>query len=558
MRMGERWQMMAFAGLTLASAWVGQARGDYLLGTPKNLGSQVNSSTFEYDPAISADGLELYFQSSRPGGSGDSDLYVTKRVSLQDEWQPAQNLGPVVNTDSAESGPSLSADGLTLYFNSNRPGGFGGHDLYLTTRESRQAPWGKPVNLGPVVNSEFGDINPNISRDGLTLYFADVEGDGTPPRTGGLGTTDVWMTTRGSLSDPWGAPVNVGAPVNTAVTDGSPEISDDGLLLFVNRWLGGTAPFGIWVATRRTPQDPWSAPKSLGATVNTATWDGNAELSADGRTLYFVSARGNAAGFTDLWEVSISPVVDLNGDGKVDREDIHALMNNWGRNNPHCDIGPTPFGDGIIDMQDLAVLTRYASDNIADPTLLACYKFDETEGTVAAECVSTCNGKLVGNPQWRPEAGAVGGAIELDGVDDYVSTTLVRDPSRGPFSVFAWVKGGKPGQVILSQLAGVNWLVADAGTGALMTDLKSATRSSVKLSSQTVVTDGNWHRLGLVWDGTHRTLYVDDDPVAEDTQSGLKSVYSDLAIGTGKDLTPGTFWSGLIDEVRIYTRSVKP
>ncbi len=560
MSTGRKWQMVAVAGLMLASAWAGRARGDWLLGTPKNLGPQVNSTDSEYDPALSADGLELYFQSSRAGGFGDSDLYVAKRASLQDEWQPAQNLGPTVNTDAAESGPSLSADGLTLYFNSNRPGGFGGQDLYMTTRENRLAPWGKPVNLGPVVNSEFPEINPNISHDGLSLYFADVEGDTVAPRPGGLGNTDIWVTTRASLSDPWGPPVNLGAPVNSAATDGSPEISDDGLLLFFNRWIdnGNAAFFDVWVATRRTPQDPWNAPKNLGAPMNTTAWDGNAELSADGRTLYYVSTRGNAAGIPDIWEVSIEPVVDLNGDGKVDREDIRALMNNWGRNNPHCDIGPTPFGDGIVDMQDLAVLTRYASDNITDPTLLACYRFDETEGAVAAECVATCNGKLMGNPKWRPEAGAVGGAIELDGVDDYVSTSLVRDPSRGPFSVFAWVKGGKPGQVILSQSSGANWLVADAGTGALMTDLKSGTRSNAKLASQTVITDGKWHRIGLVWDGSYRTLYVDDEPVAEDTQNGLRSVYSDLAIGAGKDLAPGTFWSGLIDEVRIYNRVVKP
>jgi hypothetical protein len=555
---GRKWQMVAVAGLMLASAWVGQARGDYIFGTPKNLGPQVNSSDFEYDPALSADGLELYFQSPRSGGYGGADLYVATRVTVQDEWQAAQNLGPLVNTSANEYGPSLSADGLTLYFTSNRPGGIGEHDLYMTMRESRQGPWGKPVNLGPVVNSEFGEVNPSISRDGLSLYFSDVEGDSAAPRPGGAGDTDVWVTTRATLSDPWGPPMNLGAPVNSAAADGSPEISDDGLLLFVNRWLRDGAFFDIWVATRPTPQDPWGKPVKLEMPVNTAGWDGNAELSSDGRTLYYVSDRGNAAGITDLWEVSIAPVVDLNGDGKVDRGDIRVIMNNWGTNNPHCDIGPTPFGDGVVDMQDLAVLTRYAADDIADPTLLACYKFDETAGVVAAECAAACNGKLMGNPTWRPDAGAVGGAIELDGVDDYVSAPVIRNPSQGPLSVFAWVKGGKPGQVILSQMAGANWLVADAGTGALMTELKSPTRASVKLASQTVITDGNWHRIGLVWDGSYRTLYVDDEPVAEDTENSLKSVYSELAIGAGKDLAPGTFWSGLIDDVRIYNRAVKP
>jgi Tol biopolymer transport system component len=558
MNTGRKWQMVAVVGLMVTSVWMGQARADWLFGTPKNLGPQVNSSDFEYDPALSADGLELYFQSPRSGGYGGADLYVATRMTVQDEWQAAQNLGPLVNTSANEYGPSLSADGLTLYFTSNRPGGVGEHDLYMTMRESRQGPWGKPVNLGPVVNSEFGEVNPSISRDGLSLYFSDVEGDSAAPRPGGLGDTDVWVTTRATVSDPWGPPVNLGAPVNSAAADGSPEISDDGLLLFVNRWLRDGAFFDLWVATRRTPQDPWGKPVNLGMPVNTTGWEGNGELSPDGRTLYYVSDRGNPAGITDLWEVSIAPIVDLNGDGKVDREDVRVIMNNWGTNNPHCDIGPTPFGDGIVDMQDLAVLTRSASDDIADPTLLACYKFDETEGTIAAECVATCSGKLMGDPKWRPDAGAVGGAIELDGVDDYVSAPVTRNPSQGPLSVFAWVKGGKPGQVILSQTAGANWLVADTGTGVLMTDLKSATRASVKLASQTVITDGNWHRIGLVWDGSYRTLYVDDEPVAEDTQNTLKSAYSDLAIGAGKDLAPGTFWSGLIDDVRIYNRAVKP
>jgi len=79
-----------------------------------------------------------------------------------------------------------------------------------------------------------------------------------------------------------------------------------------------------------------------------------------------------------------------------------------------------------------------------------------------------------------------------------------------------------------------------------------------RLSSQAVITDGQWHRVGLVWDGAGRVLYVDGVPVAEDVQDSLKIAYADLTIGAGKDLTPGTFWSGLIDDVRIYSRVIKP
>ena len=78
------------------------------------------------------------------------------------------------------------------------------------------------------------------------------------------------------------------------------------------------------------------------------------------------------------------------------------------------------------------------------------------------------------------------------------------------------------------------------------------------MQSQTYITDGNWHRIGLVWDGSHRTLYVDDILVAEDTQDALEGSNSGLYIGCDKAMVPGTFWSGLIDDVRIYNRAVYP
>jgi hypothetical protein len=134
----------------------------------------------------------------------------------------------------------------------------------------------------------------------------------------------------------------------------------------------------------------------------------------------------------------------------------------------------------------------------------------------------------------------------------------VLNPSLGPFSLFTWIKDGIPGQVIISGPMSANWLSTDALTGNLMTELKCAGRSGKPLVSQTEVTDGNWHRIGFVWDGASRTLYVDDNPVAIDTQNGLESSNDGLYIGTGKSMEPGTYWSGLIDDVRIYNRAVSP
>jgi len=144
------------------------------------------------------------------------------------------------------------------------------------------------------------------------------------------------------------------------------------------------------------------------------------------------------------------------------------------------------------------------------------------------------------------------------GIDDYVSTPFVLNPADGKFSVFAWIKGGAPGQAVLSQAGGANWLCTDSFEGNLMTELKGSGRSGGPLLSQTFIIDDNWHRIGLVWDGSNRTLYVDDVTVAEDTQANLECSNNVLYIGAGKAMEPGSFWSGLIDDVRIYNRAVTP
>ena len=131
----------------------------------------------------------------------------------------------------------------------------------------------------------------------------------------------------------------------------------------------------------------------------------------------------------------------------------------------------------------------------------------------------------IGDPLWQPIGGIVDGALQLDGTDDFISTDFVLNPTKDSFSVFAWIKGGAPGQVVLSQLNGADWLVADPDLGCVMTELiPPAVGRFVPqpLISEYVITDGQWHRIGFVWDGANRTLYVDDLLVAEDTQANLQ------------------------------------
>jgi len=252
-------------------------------------------------------------------------------------------------------------------------------------------------------------------------------------------------------------------------------------------------------------------------------------------------------------EVEVEPIVDFNGDGTVDMKDLLKMINNWNQDEPSVDIN----GDGTVDENDLEILMEYWDQNVDDPTLLAHWALDETEGAVAYDSAGTNNAVLSGNPTWQPTMGQLNGALDLDGIDDCIITGPVLNPAEGPFSVLAWVKGGAAGQVVVSELNS-NWLCTNPSNGELTTELTCQGRSTIPLLSQTVITDGEWHRVGLVWGGSNRTLYVDDVIVAQDTQGSLQESNSGLYIATGKAMEAGTFWSGLIDDVRIYTRAVKP
>ncbi|OHB66369.1 MAG: hypothetical protein A2Y77_14695 [Planctomycetes bacterium RBG_13_62_9] len=249
---------------------------------------------------------------------------------------------------------------------------------------------------------------------------------------------------------------------------------------------------------------------------------------------------------------------DFTGDGKVDIQDLLILIEHWRQAEPSLDIAPPPFGDGMVDANDLEALMAYWGCEVEDPALAAHWKLDETQGQIAADSAGVCDGTLVGSPVWQPAGGRIGGALQLGAVGDCVKTPFVRSPSQGAFSVFVWVKGGAPGQVVLSQAGGVNWLMADATGGALMTELRDEGRMSKSLSSQAVITDGNWHRVGLVCDGSSRILYVDDAVAAEDPEGPLAGSMAGLYIGAAGKPAANSYWKGFIDDVRIYDRAVKP
>lgn len=219
----------------------------------------------------------------------------------------------------------------------------------------------------------------------------------------------------------------------------------------------------------------------------------------------------------------------------------------------------TAYNKAAADLAWRLTLAFFQS-TLRDDRLAAYYKLDETEGRTAKDSAGSNNGSLHGEPLWQPGGGKMGGAVQLDGIDDCISTGFILDPAAGPFSVYAWVKGGAPGQAIVSQVQGANWLATDAD-GRLMTGLSrpaGGRQGPSPLVSSARIVDGTWHRIGVVWDGATRALYVDDVLAGGDSQSGLAGAAGGLNIGAGANREPGAFFAGLIDDLRIYNQAVKP
>jgi Tol biopolymer transport system component len=268
---------------------------------PVNLGPAINSPANDFTPTLSKDGLSVYFSSNRPGGFGLNDLWVSQRPSVTGEWELPMNLGSMINTGANEAAPHLSRDGHYLLFTSNRVGGFGSNDLWMSRRVSTHDDfaWEPPVNLGPPVNGPAFDAGATVRRPELyftsdrdsgngvlDIYVSFIRGDGTlglprlvtelssdgneqrpslsfdgreivfsSDRAGSAGSQDIWVSTRQSRADAWSPPVNLGVEINTPFQEQQPAISGDGtMLLFGSNRPGGSGGLDLYVSTRGITQ----------------------------------------------------------------------------------------------------------------------------------------------------------------------------------------------------------------------------------------------------------------------------------------------------------------
>lgn len=184
------------------------------------LQGEVNSTHYnEGAHGISPDGKYLYFTGcNRPEGLGSCDIYVSRREG--DQWGEPQNLGAPINTSGWEAQPALSADGSMLYFVSNRAGGMGGYDIWRSHKQA-DGSWGTPENLGPTINTAFDESAPFVHADNQTLYFSS---NGWP----GFGGKDLFKSSLDSTGQ-WQPPINMGFPINNHREQSAWSVSMNGV-----------------------------------------------------------------------------------------------------------------------------------------------------------------------------------------------------------------------------------------------------------------------------------------------------------------------------------------
>ena len=262
----------------------------------------INTEFNEYEPVVSSDELTLLFTSDRPGGLGSYDIYMSSRKSKTDEWSTPVLVD--VSSEHDDQAPHLSADGLSLYFQSSRSGL---PQIYVANRETLDADWSVPELLPEPINSNYITGEPSLSTDGLTLVFLSSK----PPRNG---IFDLWMSSRASIDDPWSEPIHLGKQgLNSEQWQGSPSIFGDGF----GSTLVYHASSGARIASRERHGDPFVLSQPLDP-------DGNLEgiytpfVTENGKSLYY-RRTDVLVETSDIWLARRVETEEVDGEDAVEK-----------------------------------------------------------------------------------------------------------------------------------------------------------------------------------------------------------------------------------------------
>ena len=268
-----------------------------------NLGRKINSESWDYGPSINAEETIMIFTTRRQDGNLNDnvfddnffyeDIFISKKVN--GDWSYAKNIGNVVNTKYHDSNLGFSPDGKTLYIYSDEGNG----DIYYTNLLSEDT-WSIPESLSENINSSgYNEKSVSQSADGSILLFASN-------RPGGYGGFDIYYSIK-NKKDEWGPSKNIGDIINTDMDEDGCFLQFDGkTLYFSSTGHDGMGGFDIYKTEYDSAGGVWSTPENLGYPLNTPDDDIYFVMSKDGKTGYYASVREDGMGYNDIYRVTIA------------------------------------------------------------------------------------------------------------------------------------------------------------------------------------------------------------------------------------------------------------
>ena len=262
---------------------------------PKSVGNGINTTGYEYNPVVSADGTSLLYTGVRfKQGRRVEDIYISTLVD--GNWQKGTPLSGNINTNDNEGAHSVSADGNLIYFTScGREFGLGSCDIYVSIKVDDK--WSKAINLGRGINSTSWDAHPTISSSGSTLIFSST-------REGGKGKKDLWIVK--FVNGQWGIPENL-SELNTKGNEVTPFLHADGnSLYFSSDGLPGMGGTDFFVSRYNTDLKQWGEPVNLGYSINSSRDEYSLMVARDGKTAYFATDAIKDQGAMDIFSFDLS------------------------------------------------------------------------------------------------------------------------------------------------------------------------------------------------------------------------------------------------------------